>query len=151
MHVKKYLEKIIENGKTEDMIKLSEMLDKAIHKVKECDPEWFEKQCMKLYVMAYGEVLTEEMAEEWVHSMKPMAKWTMEETTSVLENYNVDLDKIKFYIVMNMLYSDMKNVLGEGNDEESIKKYIQASKDWLNDEDVSESKLFKYYRYIVQK
>lgn len=52
---------------------------------------------------------------------------------------------------MNMLYSDMKNVLGEGNDEESIKKYIQASKDWLNDEDVGESKLFKYYRYVVQK
>ena len=38
---------------------------------------------------------------------------------------------------MNMLYSDFKSVFGSGDEENSLKMYIQASSDWYFDEDTA--------------
>ena len=54
MKIKEYIEKIIENGKTEDMKELSDMLDEAIIKVKITEPECYKKYKMKLMGMAYS-------------------------------------------------------------------------------------------------
>ena len=89
------------------------------------------------------------MEENWVSSLKPMAKWTKEEVAKVTSGRG--LKPLEAYVLMNMLYSDMKNVLGTGDDEDSLKKYIQATKDWLSDEDASENKLYNYYKYIIKK
>ena len=51
---------------------------------------------------------------------------------------------------MNMLYSDMSNVLGTGDTEESLRKYIEATRDWLNDPDAEECKLYNYWKYVVR-
>lgn len=153
MNVKDYLIKIIERGKREDMEELSEIFDKAIYKVKDCDPDWYEKKCMKLYTMAYGKVLNEEMKKEWVQGLKPTAKWTYEEIENVAKKYNINIPVSSVYIIMNMLYSDFKNVLGNGEDEESLKKYIEATQYWYYDEDAKnseENKLFEYYFNIVK-
>lgn len=74
----------------------------------------------------------------------------MEDTNAVLKQYGLNIDPIQFYVVMNMLYSDMKNVLGSGDDEESLEKYVEATKDWLNDDDVGKDKLYDYYKYVIK-
>lgn len=147
MKIREYIEQIVANGNKESMEELSEMLDEAIIKLKVYDEKCYEKYKMKLYELAYGKVLNEDMAKEWVESMKPQAKWTMQETNNALNGTGIDT--LKGYVVMNMLYSDMSNVLGDGNTQESIDKYIRATADWLNDEDVGQDKLYDYWRYVV--
>ena len=151
MKIREYIAKIGENKKIEDMEKLGDMLAEIIYETKESHPEIYEKYKMCLYEMAYGKVLTKEMAEKWVENMKPSSKWNYDTTTEVKNKYGInDIDEVSFYVVMNMLYSDMKNVLGEGDTEESLTNYIQATKDWLNDEDVKENKLYDYWKYVVK-
>ena len=149
--IKEYIETIVENGKREDMDELSGMLQDVLHKLKEYDHEEYNDYKMRLYEMAYGETITREMAEKWVNSMVPSGKWNFE-TTSLVKKQNgiTTIDDVSFYVVMNMLYSDMSNVLGSGDDPESIARYIQATKDWLNDEDIGPNKLYKYWRYVAK-
>lgn len=151
--IKEYIEKIVENGKQEDMEKLSDMLDETIEMMKENEPEKYKKYKMCLYEMANGKVLTDEMKEEWVRSMKPLAKWTKEEIESVISQYELKVPVMSAYVIMNMLYSDIKSALGIGDDEESLQRYIQATNDWYFDEDATnteEAKLYNYWKYIVK-
>lgn len=151
MGIREYIEKIGENKKTEDMQKLGDMLADLIDMTKESHPDIYDKYKMCLYEMAYGKVLTKEMAEKWVESMIPKAKWDYDTTTSVKKSYGInDIDDVSFYVVMNMLYSDMGNLLGDGETEDSVSNYIQATKDWLKDEDVEKNKLYNYWKYIVK-
>ena len=83
MQINSYIEKIVNNGKPEDMEELSEILEDLMYIVKDYDEECYKKYKMKLYEMAYGKVLTKEMAEDWVKDMKPMAKWDYDTTTEV--------------------------------------------------------------------
>lgn len=149
MH-EEYLEEIVKKGSNDDMVALAKVFDKAMDYIKETDSEKYDKLEMKMHEIVYGKVITEEMAKEWVESMRPLAKWTMEETTNILKSSGLNIDPIQFYVVMNMLSSDMKDVLGSGDDEESIEKYVEATKDWLNDGDVSSDKLYNYYKYVVK-
>jgi hypothetical protein len=57
------------------------------------------------------------------------------------------------YVIMNMKYSDEKKALGTGDDEESLMRYIEATKGFYNDPDATKSgeeKLFEYYFHIVK-
>jgi len=151
MEIRKYIDKIGENKKPEDMRKLGDMLAELIYMTRDSHPEIFEEKKMCLYEMAYGKVLTKEMAEEWVEDMKPSAKWDFDTTTAVKKQYGIsNIDDISFYVVMNMLYSDMGNILGDGETEESLENYINATKDWLNDEDIGKDKLYRYWKYIYK-
>lgn len=147
MYIKEYLAKIIEKGKKEDMEELSDMLDSSIHKVKECDPEWFEKKKMKLYEMAYGKVLDEDMAKEWVKSMEPVGMhWTMEETNNAMSGMGYNLNKLDFFVVANMMYNDYYNIVKD-NEELALK----LAKDWLDDVDAEKCKLYNYWKYIIKR
>lgn len=148
MKIKEYVKRIVDNGKPEDMERLSDMLDETIIKLKIYDEKCYDEYKMDLYEMAYGKKITLDMADSWVKAMTPRAKWAKEETDQVLSPYGINL--IDGYVVMNMLYSDMKNVLGTGDDEESLNRYIQATQDWLNDSDADEDKLYNYYKYIIK-
>ena len=102
MKIKEYIEKIVENGKTEDMKELSDMLDEAIIKVKLTEPKCYKKYKLKLMGMAYGYKFDYDMAEEIVDDMKPLGEyWDMETTTKVRKDYSLDVNDCDFYIVMN--------------------------------------------------
>lgn len=153
MKIREYISKIGENKKIEDMQELGDMLADIIYEMKESHHELYEKYKMKLYIMANGKVLTDDMKREWVKEMKPMAKWTEEEVKSVVSQYGIKVPYMSAYVILNMLYSDMKNALGSGDDEESLKRYLQATNDWYFDEDSKvdgEEKLFNYKFYVVK-
>lgn len=149
--IKEYIEAIVANGKAEDMDRLSEMLQDTLYEIKDYNYDEFCDYKMELYEMAYGKTITREMAENWVNSMRPSAKWDFETTSAVKKKYNLaTIDDISFYVVMNMLYSDMHNILGDGDDEEGVIRYIEATKDWLNDEDIGKDKLYNYWKYVAK-
>lgn len=151
MEIRKDIAKIGENRKVEDMEKLADMLTELICMTKDSHPELFDKYSMEIYEMANGKTLTKDIAEEWVEDMEPAGKWDFATTSTVRKQRNIsDIDEISFYVVMNMLYSDMSDILGTGDDVESINNYIQATRNWLNDKDTASDKLYNYWRYVVQ-
>lgn len=154
MKIKEYIQKIVNNGKQEDMERLSEILEHLLYKMKEYDTECYDEYKMELYIMANGRILTDDIKREWVEEMKPRAKWTEDEVKSVANQYGLRIPFLSAYVIMNMLYSDMKNAFGSGDDEESLKRYLQATNDWYFDEDSKvdgEEKLFNYKMYVVKK
>ncbi len=81
------------------------------------------------------------------------ANITEEEVKEVVNQYGLKVPYMSAYVIMNMLYSDMKNTLGTGEDEESLKMYLQATNDWYFDKDINsngEEKLFNYRFYVVK-
>ena len=153
MDIEEYIERIVDNGKIEDMQTLSELLEDTMEIIKDYDKECYKDFEMKLYEMAYGKVLTDEMKREWVKKMRPMSKWTEEEVKDVVNQYGFEVPYMSAFVILNMLYSDMKSAFGDGNDEESLKRYLRGTSDWYFDEDAKvdgEEKLFNYKMYIVK-
>lgn len=145
MKIKEYLERIIEKGDRKDMEELSDMLDKAIYKVKDCDPEWYEKKCMELYIMAYGKVLNEEMAKDIISKMEPYhMHWTLEQTIQVqVQNGLNNIRDIDFWVVMNSAYNDFHDLF-----EDNIDMYVKYTKNFILDKDGKEDKVFLYFTTI---
>lgn len=145
MQIKEYLEKIIEKGDRKDMEELSEILDKAIYKVKDCDSEWYDKKCMKLYTMAYGKVLNEEMAEDIISKMEPYhMHWTLEQTRQVqIQNGLNNIRDVDFWVVMNSAYNDFHDLF-----EDNIDMYVKYTKNFILDKDGKEDKVFLYFTTI---
>jgi hypothetical protein len=150
---KECMEEIIKSGEKESIEVLEHVFSKAMEHLSECDYEMYEKLEMKLYVAVYGKVLSDDMKRKWVADLSPVRKWEEEETNSVADTYRIDIPKVSFYTIMNVLYSDMKKALGTGDEEESIERYIEAAKGFYNDPDAAKSgeeKLFEYYFHIVK-
>lgn len=151
MH-KEYVKKIMENTENlskDEIYKIIDeygcLMEKTMDHIKECDSELYEEIEECLYEMAYGKVISEPIAKKWVKSMQPYGeKWTYEETTDILRKNNSSINPIEFYVVMNMMYNDYENSIGD-----DINMYVKLTRDWLKDKDVSENKLYNYYKYVV--
>lgn len=142
--VKKMLNTIIKNGKDEDMEALGDIFMEMAHHLKACDYARFKDLKHKMYTIAYGEHLTEDLAKAWVSEMENKdgthgEHWTMEQTNQYAENYN----KADWYAVMNMMFSDYYNP------DFNAETYIKLAKDWIGDKDVADGKTLRYYMYVV--
>lgn len=147
MKIKSYIDKIVENGKQEDMDKLSDILVEIIYKMKE--PHHDKYECYKnlLYEMAEGKVVNEEMANEWVEDMQPVGEhWTMEDTTNAMNSLAYKDRNIDFYVVANMIYNDYYDLVKD-NEELTLK----MAHSWLNDADAKEDKLYCYWKHIIKR
>ena len=145
--IKNYIEKIVQNGKQEDMGRLSDMLSEIIYMMKESHHDKYEHYKLCLYEMAEGEKLNEDMANRWVESMKPFGKkWTMDETNNAMNNLGYQDDKIDFFVTANMMYNDNYDLVKE-NDELALK----MAHNWLNDVDSGDNKLYNYWKYVIKR
>ena len=147
MDIEEYIEKIVDNGKIEDMEELSDMLEDTMEIIKDYDKECYKDFEMKLYKMAYGNHLNKSMAEEIVNKMRPYGeRFSFEETKNLQRQRGInDIDEVEFYIVINSAYNDYKDLFNE--DTES---YIRFTIDFIKDEDAKEGKVFKYFTEIVK-
>lgn len=155
MDIEEIIQKIVDNGRIEDMKTLSDMLEDTMEELEKYDKNCFDKYMMKLYKMAYGNVLPDKLKIQWVNNMKPAARWQVEqieEIKNIYRRYGVNMPFYSFFVIINLLYSDMSNSLGEINNEEDLTRYIQATNDWYYDEDAyntQEAKLLAYWEYVV--
>ena len=70
----------------------------------------------------------------------------------IYSRYGIEMPFYSFFVIINMMYSDMGKILGTGNDNETLIKYIEASQNWYFDEDTintQEAKLYNYWKYVV--
>lgn len=143
--IKKYIEKIVENGKQEDMEKLSDMLVEIIYKMKELHYDLYKHYKMCLYEMAFGKVISDEMREEIVEKIGE--HWTLEQTEQVKNDYGYnDIPTNEFNLVMNMAYSDYKDIF-----EDNLDLYAKFSKAFIQDDDAKEGKVFIYFNEILKR
>ena len=151
MH-KIYIDKIIHSNDNKKMEDLRDVLEDTIFYIKDVDEDTYNKIECDLYEIAVGKVLDENMAKEWVNNMKPKAKWNLNDTDNIIQQYNSSLPRIPAYVIMNMLFSDFSDVLGEEMTDEVINRYVRAAEDWYYDEDAEQTedaKLYCYWRNIV--
>jgi len=147
LDIEEYIEKIVDNGKIEDMETLSDLLEDTLEIIKDYDKECYKEFEMKLYKMAYGNHLNKSMAEEIVHKMRPYGeRFNFEETMNLQRQRGIsDIDEVDFYIVINSAYNDYKDLFNE-----DIESYIRFTIDFIKDEDAKEGKVFKYFTEIVE-
>ena len=126
---------------------LTEVIDMLMCEVKEEEPELYKHIEGILYEDAYGKVINEAMAHEWVREMTPCgAHWTMEETTNAMRSLGYSLNPLEFYVVANMMYNDYYNIV---DGDETLA--LRLAKDWLNDKDAKEYKLYEYWKHIAKR
>lgn len=92
---------------------------------------------------------TEADAREWVSHMDPPGKWTMDQTTTVMEQMGYHFRPCVFYAVMNMLWSDYgKTIEKHGLDRPAF--WAELAKDFIDDKDSEDMKVGRYWRDIVR-
>ena len=140
------IEKIIDNGNLDDMQTLSELLEDIMEIINKYDEQCYKEMEMKLYKMAYGNVLSRKMAENIVHKMRPSGmRWTFEETKDLQRQYGVDnINDVDFFIVMNSAYNDYRDLF-----QDNIEDYMKFTIDFIEDEDAKQDKVFLYYTTIL--
>lgn len=140
-----YIEKILSDGQHEGMVELRKVLDKAMQHLKESEYEEYEHLELCLYKAAYGKVLTEDMAKQIIMKMHPYGmKWTLDQTKAVQNEHSLNsIRPCEFWVVMNGAYNDYHDIF-----EEDLDMYVKYAKDFINDEDAKEGKVFTYYTTI---
>lgn len=145
--IKNYIEKIGESRDISKMQRLGEILEELIYMTKEHHHDLYKKYKLELKEMAYGQVIDEETAVEWVKGMSPYHEhWTIEQTYEAMQNLNYNLDKIEFYVVANMMYNDYYNIV-----KDDVTLALKLAHDWLKDDDAKENKLYNYWKHIIRK
>lgn len=147
MDIEKIIRKIIDDGNIDNMEELSDMLEETMEIIKDYDENCYKEFEMKLYKMAYGNVLTKEMAEEIVSKMRPFGeKWKIEETQRMQDERGIQsVSPVDFYVVLNSMYNDYYNIFGD-----NFEEYIRLTMNFIQDEDAKKDKIFLYYTTIVE-
>jgi hypothetical protein len=142
MDIEKIIQKIIDDGRIEDMHKLSDILEDSLEMLEKYDKECYKKYEIELYKMAYGQNLSKEMAVEIVHNMRPTGeRWAIEETQEIQKQFGLEnINSIDFYAVLNMAYNDYKNLF-----KDNLEMYVTYTDDFINDEDARPHKVFHYF------
>ena len=114
-----------------------------------CNAEKFNIMSFAMKNMAHMDhVFTEEDAKEWVHHMNPPARWTIEQTTAVMNQQGYHYKPCEFWAVMNSLASDYGATFAKyGIDRADM--WADIAHDWLSDKDAVHGKAGRYFRDIV--
>ena len=145
MHIEKMIRKIVDDGSRQEMEELSDMLQEVIHIIKKYDESCYKEYVMKLYKMAYGNELTEDVAIDIVENMKPYGmRWNIDETERIKNERGLhDIHPVDFFIVMNQGYNDYKNLFGD-----NVETYVRYTDAFINDEDARKDKVLQYFMII---
>lgn len=145
MQIEKYIRKIVNDGNQLEMEELSDILVEVINIVKKYDEECYNEYKKKMYKMAYGNELNQELAESIVSKMRPEGeRWTIHETEQIQQDYGItNINPISFYAVINMAFNDFRNIFGD-----DLEIYIKYTEAFINDEDAKPGKVLNYFLTI---
>lgn len=80
--------------------------------------------------------------------------WSVEDTTSVANQYGINLNSTKFnkwdwFVAMNMIYSDFYKALANIVGNPTTRHFAELAKAWMNDKDIEPGKMWHYYKRIM--
>lgn len=143
--IKKYMDIIARHPEKEE--KAKKLVCEMAEKIKEHCPDTFWHYITKLHVLACGPHFDEATAKMAVANMHNVdgthgEHWSMEDTDKLAISHIIE-HKCDFYYAMNMLYSDLSEVIGK--DPSMYAKMAKAL--YFSDPDMIEGKLF--YQWIA--
>jgi len=140
--IEKYIRKIVNDGDRREMEELSDILVEVVDIIKKYDEDCYDEYKKKLYKMAYGNEINEDVAKEIVREMKPAGqRWSINETEQMQRDYGMDnIDPVSFYLVMNQGFNDYRDVFGD-----SLDMYIRYAEAFICDEDAKPNKILNYF------
>ncbi len=114
----------------------------AIKAMKDKDKYAYYKSYFTVHESIFGKHFNEELARKAVREMGNVdgttgEHWTLQQTNSLVASNNLTCNKYDFYYVINMLYSDFSNVIG--ND---ANIYMKMSVAYIDDPDAVEGKAY---------
>lgn len=147
MDIEKCIDKIVENGISEDMHKLNDILIDLLEYVEDYNEKKYKKYEMAIYEIAYGKRLNREMAEDIVEKMKPYKmRWSFEESKQIQDQYGInDIDSVDFFVVINSAFNDYRDLFND-----NIDMYVKFTVDFIRDEDAKDGKVFNYFTVIPE-
>ena len=138
--MKEYINKIVENGKQEDMDCLSDIMVDLLYGLKETNKDEYKKYKTKIKGMAYDYTLDDELAKEIVMDMKLLGEyWDIGTIKAAIEPDQHNLADM--YVVMNSLANDYSNVINT----EDVDTYIKMAHSWIDDIDGRNNKIWWYF------
>lgn len=142
MKIERYIRKIVNDGDRREMEELSDILVEVVDIIKKYDEDCYDDYKKKLYKMAYGNQINEEVAKELVREMKPTGeRWSINETEQMQRDYGLDnINPVSFYLVMNQGFNDYRDVFGDNLD-----TYIRYTEAFICDEDAKPNKVLNYF------
>lgn len=156
------LKHLIHSIKRDSKMPMDEIVHSLVDCIEEVDHKDYAYIYKMLYEKAYGNTLTKEVAEEWVASMdvtdgsgrETGMKYPMDKTTEYGNSVSVDwnkIDKVSWYVAMNMAYSDQYAVAKRyGHEDDPVYFAMVAKADWVDDHDVKGKSLISYYfKYVA--
>lgn len=140
--IERYIRKIVNDGDRREMEELSDILVEVVDIIKKYDEDCYDEYKKKLYKMAYGNQINEDVAKEIVREMKPAGqRWSINETEQMQRDYGMDnIDPVSFYLVMNQGFNDYRDVFGDNLD-----TYIRYTEAFICDEDAKPNKVLNYF------
>ena len=115
----------------------------AIEEMKDRGDEYaYYKSFFTVHESIFGKHFNDTLAKKAVDEMTNIdgttgEHWSMQQTNSLLASQNLNYNKADFYYVVNMLYSDFSEVLG--ND---ASMYLKMARAYLDDPDASKDKAY---------
>lgn len=145
MKIERLIQRIVDDGDRKEMEELSDILTEVVDLIKKYDEDCYREYKMKLFKMAYGDHITEELAIDIVNNMKPAGmRWDINETEQIQRDYGYDnIDSVDFFLVLNQGYNDYREVFGD-----NLETYIKYTKAFICDEDAIKDKVTTYFLVI---
>lgn len=139
---------IIEHGTIDQMQEMREVFEELVDYLKAYDHDMYKCVEYELHAIAHEGHLGEALAKKWTSKMcnkdgTKGAHWTWEQVSQVVREKSLKYDMADFYATLNMIYSDFYSSKFD------TAHYIEMAKDWLDDSDVGDHKLLKYYFFVV--
>lgn len=136
---------IIDSNNIEKLKMLACTAEDMLETIEKLDENKYAKYELDIYEISNGKKISEEIAMNWVASMKPVGMhWTMDETTSAMRDRGWNLDPVEFFVVANMIFNDYNDLIAD-----DAEMTLKMAKDWLQDVDSKENKLYNYYKYVI--
>ena len=122
-----------------------EVLSEIMHDLQKRYPDYYRKYDKRLEEIYRHNQMTKEEAQEYVGKMKNKdgsygEHWTYDQTTEYMLTHPElrDLNRVCFYVAMNMMYSDYYKPT------RTTDTYAMLAKDFLTDPDGKSDKLKRY-------
>ena len=127
--------------------KMMHLFDDALMCIKEYDRDEYDKLKTEMYVAINGYHFNEKMLDKYTSEMvndngTSAPKWSVADTNNVARSMGVSFTNFNEYdwnYVMNMLYSDYCDVLGE-----TVSSYVKMATKFLDDKDGPDGKALRY-------
>lgn len=99
--------------------------------------------------------LTKETAQRWAQKMRNEdgsegEHWTMEQTSTILNQRGYKHNPVEWYAIMNAMFSDYYNVAKKYGVAGNAEFYADLANAWLDDKDSVKDKAAMYYAKIVR-